>query len=71
MEFEQAKQQAKQIDPQVNTVLEYKDFWVFFKKERKTQDGRICIEKATGDRASFAELVIDGRVEETGELRSL
>lgn len=71
MSFEQAKQKATKIDPQVDTVLEYRDFWVFFKSGRKTQDGEICIEKKTGDRVSYAELVIDNRIEEVGELRQL
>lgn len=71
MGFEQALQKAKQIDPEIDTVLEYNNFWVFFKYGRKTQDGEICIDKSTGNRVSFAELVIDNRIEEAGELKQL
>lgn len=71
MEFEQAVQAAREIDPSVDTVLEYKDFWVFFKKGRRTQDSEICIDRATGNRVSYAELVIENKVEETGKLKDL
>ena len=71
MEFEQAVQAAREIDPSVDTVLEYKDFWVFFKRGRRAQDSEICIDRATGNRISYAELVIENRVEETGKLKAL
>lgn len=71
MEFEQAVQVAREIDPFVDSVLEYKDFWVFFKRGRRAQDSEICIDKATGNRVSYAELVIDNKIEETSELKDL
>lgn len=71
MEFEQATQAAREIDSLVDTVIEYRNFWVFFKKGRRAQDSEICIDRTTGNRVSYAELVVENRVEETGKLKDL
>ena len=61
MTYEKAKQKAKEIDKNVDTVVEYESAYVFYNSKARgnnTEDNEVVIDKDTGKVISYSEYVM-------------
>lgn len=60
MSYGDAKAKALKIDADFNSVLDYGDAWVFFKKgDKSVSNSRIAIMKKSGQVLMFTEYLLE------------